>query len=132
MVSLFFHTSSHTIMVLYIPEQPSSCSTSRICLSWPLSKGRLSLLLAPFPSIFLFTLAHPVSCYLFQWLMFRTQPFLAYWRPTTSVQVNNTSAIHHIHMDKCIYITSALLFIFFFALLPLLQAAPNPSHQVHY
>ncbi len=99
-------------MTLYILERLSSWSTSQIRLSWPLSRGRLCLLLVPFPQVY-FCLLWPTqylaicsnsSC-------FTLNPFLAYWRPSTSVQVNNTSALHHIHTDIRIYITSALLFI---------------------
>ncbi len=57
---------------------------------------------------------------------FSHKPFLAYWRPNTSVQVNNTSALHRIHTDTHIYITSKLLFILFFTLLPLLLASRLP------
>jgi hypothetical protein len=57
---------------------------------------------------------------------FALNPFLAYWWPSTSVQVNNMSALHHIHTDTRIYITSALLFIFFFTLIPLLLAGRLP------
>jgi hypothetical protein len=123
----FFHTGSHTNMALYIPEQPSSWSTSRTCPSWPQSKGRLCLLLVLFPQV--------DSCLLWptQYLAicssgsyFALNPFLAYWRPNTSVRVNNTSALHHIHTDKHIYITSILLFILFFTLLPLLLAGRLP------
>ncbi len=53
MVSFFFHMGSHTIMVQYILEQPSSWSTLLIHLSWPLSRGRPSLLLASFPKYIL-------------------------------------------------------------------------------
>ncbi len=53
-------------------------------------------------------------------------PFLAYWRLTTSVYVNNKSALHHIHTDTHITITSILLFILFFTLLPLLLAGWLP------
>jgi hypothetical protein len=119
----FFHTSRYTTLTLYILEQPSSWSTSRIRLSWPRSRGRLSLLLILFPQVY--------SCLLWpiQYLdlaicsngsCFTLNPFLAYWRPNTSVQVNNTSALHHIHTDTHIYITSVLLFILLFILLPLL------------
>ncbi len=114
-------------MALYILERPSSWSTSRICLSWPWSRGRLSLLLVLFPQVY--------SCLLWptQYLAvcshgsyFALNPFLAYWQPNTSVQVNNMSALHHIHTDTHIYITSILLFILFFTPLPLLLAGWLP------
>ncbi len=123
----FFHTGSHTIMALYILERPSSWSTSRIHLSRPLSRGRLSLSLVPFPQV------HSCLLWTTQYLTvcpngscFALNPILAYWRPSASVQVNNTSVLHHIHMDKCIYITSVLLLIFFFTLLPLPLAGRLP------
>jgi hypothetical protein len=121
----FFHMGSRANMALYICERPSSWSTSQIRLSWPRSRGRLSLLLVLFPQVY--------SC-----LPWPTQylavcsngsyitlnPFLAYWWPITSVQVNNTSALHHIHTDTHICITSILLLILFFTFLPLLLAGP--------
>ncbi len=134
----FFHTGRHTTMALYILEQLSSWSTSQIRLSWPRSRGRLSLLLVLFPQVY--------SCLLWpiQYLAicpngscFGLNPFLAYWRPNTSVQVNNTSALHHIHMDTHIYITSVLLFILFFTFLHTSStpsgrpAAPDPSCRAH-
>ncbi len=57
---------------------------------------------------------------------FALNPFLAYWQPNTSVQVNNMSVLHRIHMDTHIYITSILLFILVFTLLPLLLAGQLP------
>jgi hypothetical protein len=123
----FFHTGSHTNMALYILERPSFWSTSRIRPSWPRSRGRLCLLLVLFPQVY--------SCLLWptQYLAvccngscFALNPFLAYWQPNTSVQVNNTLALHHINTDTHIYITSILLFILFFTLLPLLLAGRLP------
>ncbi len=113
----------HTNMALYILKQPSSWSTSRIRLSWPWSRGRLSFLLVLFPQVY--------SCLLWptQYLAvcskgsyFALNPFLAYWPPNT-VQVNNTSALHHIHTDKHIYITSVLLF-------SLLHTSSTPSGRL--
>jgi hypothetical protein len=121
----FFLSYGHTIMVQYILEQPSSWSTLLIRLSWPLSRGRPSILLASQvyscllrPTQYL-AICSKDSC-------FALNHFLAYWRPSTSVQVNNTSALHHIHTGTRIYITSAVLFIFFFTLLPLLLAGWLP------
>jgi hypothetical protein len=128
MVSIF-HLGSHTNMALYILERQSSWSTSRIRLSWPRSRGRLSLLLVLFSLVY--------SCLLWPTLAicsngscFALNPFLAYWRPNISVQVNNTSALHHIHTDTHINIT----------IHSLLQTsstpsgrptAPNPSRWAH-
>jgi hypothetical protein len=114
-------------MALYILEQPSSWSTSRIRLSWPRSRGRLSLLLVLFLRVY--------SCLLWptQYLAvcsngsyFAINPFLAYWRLNTSVHVNNSLVLQHIHTDTHVYITSILLFILFFTLLPLLLAGRVP------
>jgi hypothetical protein len=133
----FFHTGSHTTMALYILEQPSSFSTSWIRLSWPRSRGRLSLLLVLFPQVYsslLWPTQYLAICSNGSCLALN--PFLAYWQPNTSVQVNNTSALHHIHTDTHIYITSILLFIIFFTLLHTSStpsgrpAAPDPSRRV--
>jgi hypothetical protein len=87
--------------------------------SWPRSSVRLSLLLVLFPKY--------ISCLLWptQYLAvcsngscFTLNPFLTNWRLNTSVQVNNMAALHHIHRNTHIYITSVLLFILFFTLLP--------------
>ncbi len=82
-------------MALYILERLSSWSTSRIHLSWPRSKGRLSLLLVLFSKVYS-SLLSPT-----QYLAicsngsyFTLNPFFAYWLPNTSVQVNNTSYTH--------------------------------------
>jgi hypothetical protein len=122
-MTCFFHTGNHTNMALYILERPSSWSTSRIRLSWHRSRGRLSLLPVLFPQVYSFLLwptQYLAICS--NGSYFALNPFLASWRHNTSVQVNNTSALHHIHMDTHIYITSILLFILFFILLLLLLA----------
>jgi hypothetical protein len=123
----FSHMGNHTIMALYILERRSSWSTSRICLSWPRSRGRLSFLLALFPLVYS-CLLWPTKCLAIcsNGSCFALNPFLAYWQPNTSVQVNNTSALHHIQMNTHIYITSRLLFILFFTLLPLLLTGRLP------
>jgi hypothetical protein len=123
----FFHTGSHTNTALYILEQPSSWSTSRLHPSWPWSKSRLCLLLVLFPQVYSY-LFWPTQYFaiFFNGSYFTLNPFLAYWGPNTSVQVNNTSALHHIHTYTHIYITSILLFILFFTLLPLLLAGQLP------
>ncbi len=123
----FFHTGSYTNMALYILERPPSWSISQIRPSWPLSRARLSLLLASFPQVY--------SCLLCptQYLAvcsngsyFALNPFLVYWWVNTSVQANNTSVLHDIHTGRHIYVTSILLFILFFTLLPLLLAGRLP------
>jgi hypothetical protein len=126
-VASFFLTGNHTTTALYILVRPSSWSTSRIRPSWPRSRVRLCLLLVLFPQVyccFLWSTQYLVNCSNSSY--FALNPFLAYWRPNTSVQVNNTSALHHIHMDMHIYITSILLFVLFFTLLPLLLAGRLP------
>ncbi len=85
-------------MALYILEQPSSCSSSRIRLSWPQSRGRLSLLLVLFPQVYsclLWPTQYLAICSNGSCLALNT--FLAYWQPNTSVQVNNTSATSYTH-----------------------------------
>jgi hypothetical protein len=122
-----FHAGNHTIIVLYILERPSSWSTSQIRPSWPRSRVRLCLLQVLFPQVY--------SCLLWptQYLAvcsngsyFELIPFLADWLLNTSIQVNNTTALHHIYTDTHIYITLTLLFILFFKLLPLLLAGQQP------
>ncbi len=126
-MAIFFHAGNHTIIVLYILEWLSSWSTSRIRPSWPRSRVRLCLLLVLFPQVY--------SCLLWptQYLAvcsngsyFALNSFLADWQLNTSVQVNNTTELYHIYMDTHIYITSILLFILFFTLLPLLLAGRLP------
>ncbi len=108
-------------MTLYILEQPSSWSTSRIPPSFPQSRDRLNLLLDLFPQVY--------SCLLWptQYLAvcsssshFTLDPFLACWRPDTCTQVNSTLVLHHIHMDTHIYI---ILIIFVL----LLYTSSTPS-----
>ncbi len=114
-------------MALYVLERPFSCGTSRICLSWPRSRSRLSLLLVFFPQVYsclLWPTKYVAVCSSGSY--FALNPFLAYWQPNTSVQVNNTTTLHHIHTDTHICIKSILLFILFFTLLPLLLACHLP------
>jgi hypothetical protein len=114
------HMGNQTIIILYVHQRPSSWCTSRICPSWPQSRVRLSLLLVLFPKY--------VSCLLWptQYLAvcsngscFTLNPFLADCRLNTNVQVNNMTVPHHIYTNTHIYITSILLLILFFILLPL-------------
>jgi hypothetical protein len=122
----FLHEGNHTIFILYILERPSSWRILQIHVrpSWPRSSVRLSLLLVLFPKY--------ISCLLWptQYLAvcsngscFTLNPFLADCRLNTNVQVNNMTVSHHIYMDAHIYITSILLFILFFILLPLFPLA---------
>jgi hypothetical protein len=121
----FFHTGNHTNIALYILERPSSWSTSRICTSWPQTRVRLHLLLVLFPQVY--------SCLLWptQYLAifsngsyFALNPSLTSWQPNTSVQVNKMLALHHMHTNTHIYITSVLLFIL------LLHTSSTPSGRL--
>jgi hypothetical protein len=130
MASLF-HTGNQTTITLYILERASSWGTSWICPSWPQSRVRMCLLLVLFPQVY--SCLHSCLPWPTQYLAicsngsyFALNPSLAYWRPNTSEQVNNMSALHHIHKDTHIYITSILLFILLFTLLPLLLAGQLP------
>jgi hypothetical protein len=98
-----------------------------ICLSWSRSRGKLSLLLVLFPQVYS-CLLWPTPCLAVcsNGSYFALNPFLAYWRLNTSVQVNIMSALHDVHTDTHIYITSILQFILFFTLLPLLLAGRLP------
>ncbi len=66
-------------MALYILERPSSWDTSRIRLSWPRSRGRLSLLLVLFPQVYS-CLLWPTQCLAIcsNSSYFALNPFLAY------------------------------------------------------
>jgi hypothetical protein len=131
----FFQMGNHTNIALYILERPSSWSTSRIRPSWPRSRVRMCLLLVLFPQVY------PCLLWPTQYLTicsngsnFALNPFLIYWRPNTSVQVNNTSALHHMRTDTHIYITSVLLFILLLHTSSTpsgRSAAPDPSRRAH-
>jgi hypothetical protein len=89
-----FHMGICTNMALYILEQRSSWSTLRIRPSWPRSRVRLSLLLVLLSRVYSCLLlptqhlaVHSNGSY------FALNPFPAYWRPNTSVQVNNTTML---------------------------------------
>jgi hypothetical protein len=123
----FLHVGNHTIIILYIPEQPYSWSTSRIHPFWPQSRVRLRLLLVLSPKY--------ISCLFWptQYLavcsnssFFALNPCLADWRLNISVQVNNTTALHHIYTDTHIYITLILWLILFSTLLLLSLAGRLP------
>jgi hypothetical protein len=111
-IMAIFFVGTHTIIILYILEQSSSWSTSRIRPSLPRSRVRLSLLLVVFPKY--------VSCLLWsiQYLAvcsngscFTLNPFLTDCRLNTNVQVNNMTVPHHIYTDTHIYITLILFSI---------------------
>ncbi len=110
------YASVHTVL-----EWPSSWITSRICPSCPRSRVRLNLLLDLFPQVYsclLWPTQYLAVC--FNGSHFALEPFLACWQPNTCVQVNNTSALHHIHEDTHIYITLILLIL-------LLYTSSTPS-----
>jgi hypothetical protein len=99
---------------LYILEQPSSCSTSRIRPSWTRCRLRLNLLLV--------SLSEHASCYHAQpsILLFISMGRVSHLTPSvlsgwllTNRQVNNITTLHNTHGTH-IYITSALLFFLFF------------------
>ncbi len=126
MASLF-HTGNQTIIVLYVLEWLSSLTTSRICPSWPRSRVRLCLLLVLFPQVYSCLLwPTPYLAVCPNGSYFALNPFLADWRLNIGVQLNNTSVLHYIYTDTQTYITSILLFILFFTLLPLLLAGRLP------
>ncbi len=102
----FFHTGNHKNMTPYILERPS-WSNSRIRLSWPWSRGGLSLLLDLFPQVYsclLWATQYLAICSKKNGSYFALNPFLAYWRLNTSVQVNNMSVLHHIHTGTHMYL----------------------------
>jgi hypothetical protein len=97
-------------MFLYILEQQSSLGTSRIRLSWPRSKLKLSPTLAsPYEHA---SCCHTqlVSCCLLQRFKFHTQCHLLSGWLLTNVQVNIITTLHDTR-HTCMYITLALLFI---------------------
>ncbi len=109
-------------------EQLPPWSTSRIRPSCPLSGVRLNLLPDLFPWVY--SCLHWSTQYFAvcsNGSHFMLDFFLACWRLNTWTQVNNTLALHQIHMDTHtqIYITS-ILFSFFFKPLPPLLAGRLP------
>jgi hypothetical protein len=98
-------------MALYTLERPSSWGTLRIRLSWPRSRGRLSLLLVLFPQVYS-CLLWPTQylAVLFNGSYFALNPFLAYWRLNTSGQ----TYLHHTSSTPSSRLT-----------------APDPSRRVH-
>ncbi len=118
---------------LYILEQPSSWSTSRIRPSWPRSRLRLSLLLV--------YLSKCISCmpWPIQYLNvcpngsgFTPNPFTVVGRLLTSVQVKNTTTLHDTH--GCTYmhhISITILLIFYTSFIFLCRlAGPDPSRLI--
>jgi hypothetical protein len=106
------HAGNCIATFLYILEQLSSWSTLRICPSCPWSRVRLNLLLNLFLQVYSFLLwptQYLAVCS--NGSHFTLDPFLACWRPNTCTQVNNTLALHHIHMDTHIYITSTFIIL---------------------
>jgi hypothetical protein len=117
-MTIFFYSHNYASVALYILEQLSAWSTSRICPSWSRSRVRLNLLLALFdkypclfwPTRYLVVYSNN-SC-------FTLEPSLvsrAAWHKCT-VQVNNMAMLHLIYTVTHIYITFILLFIPFFIL----------------
>jgi hypothetical protein len=120
---------------LYILEQPSSWSTSRIRPSWPPSRLRLSLLLV--------SLSECISCYHVQpsiLLLILTDRFshltpslLSGWL-LTDIQVNNLTTLHNTHGH--IYIhhigITILLPSYTSSTLLGLPAGTDPSHLIQW
>ncbi len=115
-IASFFHAGNHTTIAVYILERPSRGAPREYVLHSLDPGSDCASCWFSFPK---YTLVYSGS-------YFTLNPFLAYWRPNTSVQVNNTSALHHIHTDMHMYITLILLFILFFTLLPLILAGRLP------
>ncbi len=78
-------------------------------------------------SLFLFVLAHPVSCYSLWRLKFQAHLPIITGRFNTNVQVNNTAMPLLIHIYTHIYITLILLSLFFSTLLPPPSAGRLPQ-----
>ncbi len=123
------------IILLYILEQRSSWSTSRICPSWLCSGLKLSPILAlPYEhgscchaqlNIWLFIATVQVS---------HTQHLLLSGWLLTNVQVNITTMLHDT-WHTCIYITLVLLFISSFYTSSIFLgrlAAPNSHRLLQY
>jgi hypothetical protein len=102
---------------LYILERPSSWSISRIRPSRPQSRIELGLLLLSFMSILLVCFGPPSILLSVPTAHVLHSPFPVSWQLNTNVQVNNMAALHHIY--TYIYITSILLSMPLFTLLPL-------------
>ncbi len=120
---------------LYILEQPSSWSTSRIRPSWPRSRLRLSLLLV--------SLFECISCLL--WPLqsltvclngsgFTPNPFIAVGRLLTNVQVNNITMQHDTHWHTNIHHISHTILLPFYTSSTLLGrlAGSDPSRLTQY
>jgi hypothetical protein len=128
------HTDNYIAMSLYILEQLSSWSTSRIRPSCPRSRVRPDLLLDLFLQVYS-CLLWPTQ-YLIVWSNgshFALDPLLACWWPNTCTQVNNTLVLHHIHMGMHIYITSTLFILLLYTSSTSSgrPAALNPSRRAH-
>jgi hypothetical protein len=111
---------NHTVIALYILERPSSWSTSRIGPSWPRSRARLSLLLVLLPEYIPYLLCptqYLVVCS--NGSSFTPMPSSLTGQLLTNVLVNKMAVLHDTYTDTHIYITSILLIILFFILLPL-------------
>ncbi len=120
---------------LYILEQLSSCSTSRIHPSWPWSRLRLSLLLAfhskcihcchVSSSILLFIPTERVS---------HLNPLLLSGWLLTNVQVNNTTTLHDTHRHTYIHHIGITILLPFYTSSTLLGrlAGPDSSCRIQF
>jgi hypothetical protein len=115
---------------LYILEQLSSWSTSRIRPSWSRSRLRLSRPLAlllkcipclPWPTQHLAVCSNRSG--------FTLNPFIAIWALLTNVQVNNTAALHDTHGHTYIHHIGITILLLFYTSSTLLgrPAGPDPS-----
>ncbi len=104
-------THSHELFML---EQPSSGSTSRIRPSWPRCRSRLSLLLV--------SLSEHTSCYHAQpsILLFISVGWVSHLMPSllsgwllTNVQVNNITMLHNTHGHTYIQHIGITILLFF-------------------
>jgi hypothetical protein len=119
---------------MYILEQPSSWSTSRLRPSWPCSRLRLSFLLASLseyaycchvqPSILLFIsmgrVSHLMPSLLSGWLL-------------TNVQVNNITTLHDTHGHIYIHHIGITILLPLYTSSTLLgrPAGTDPSRLIH-
>jgi hypothetical protein len=98
------------IYLLYILEQQSSWSTSRIHPSWPRSGLKLSPILASRYEHASCCHAQPSNLLFIAMVQVSHQAPSAIWVASHYIQVNITTTLHDT-WHTCIYITSALLLI---------------------
>jgi hypothetical protein len=64
---------------------------------------------------------------------FSLNPFIAFWRPLTNVQVNKTTALHDTHGHTYIHHISIIILLFFYTFSVCLGrlAGPDPSRLTY-